>query len=251
MKATQGDRSGPKVWRREGVGFAITVAVTTLLFWLTDLDIRVSALFYRPHQPGGPWPYYNEPIWRLLYRSDTFLTIILAAIAITLIALGLAGSGRRRFVRYGVFIALSGLIGAGLLTNAVFKEYWGHPRPDNILRFGGNLTYLPPLAKGTAGNGESFPSGHASIAFSFVSIWFILRGRRPVTARACLAAVLVLTALEGAGRMVRGRHFLSDVLWGAYIPYAVCFILYYFIFRFQDDPDISPPVTKRPGDPYP
>jgi len=218
-------------WRRELVVFAVIVVGTTALFWVSDLDIEFSRLFYKPGHPGGPWPYYENLLWRVLYESDTYLTLALSAISLVMIVIGILKPQRRVVLRYGLFILLAGLIGAGLLTNMVFKEYWGHPRPDNITEFGGELAYLPPLAKGEAGNGESFPSGHVSIAFSFIAIWFILRHTRPRAATLCLIAVIGLTALEGAGRIVRGRHFLSDVLWGAYIPYLVCFLLYHLIFK--------------------
>jgi lipid A 4'-phosphatase len=233
-------QSRPALWRRELMVLAGVVAVSTAVFWVTDLDVAFSRLFYSPGSPGGAWPYYQKPIWEILYESDTYLTISLSAIALGCILIGALRPGRRRLVRYGLFILFSGLLGAGLLTNLVFKEYWGHPRPDEIAQFGGELAYLPPLAKGTPGDGESFPSGHVSIAFSFIAVWFILRRRRPAAARLCFLTVVVLTALEGIGRMVRGRHFLSDVLWGAYIPYMVCFVLYYFVFRLYDDTDPQP-----------
>ena len=160
-------------WRRELIVLVLIVAASTVVFWISDLDIRFSRLFYMPGNPQSPWPHYENPLWRTLYESDTYLTLILSAISIVMIAIGALKPGRRLLLRYGLFILLSGLLGAGLLTNLVFKEYWGHPRPDSIVEFGGKLAYLPPLAKGRAGNGESFPSGHVSIAFSFIAIWFI------------------------------------------------------------------------------
>lgn len=230
------NRNRAPAWRREILIFAGIVVITTAIFWATDLDIKFSRLFYVPDHPNGPWPHYDTALWRILYESDTYLTLFLTAIAILAILTGVLKPGRRRLVPYGLFILVSGLIGAGLLTNMVFKEYWGHPRPDSVIEFGGHLAYLPPLAKGTAGNGESFPSGHVSIAFSFIAVWFVLRRNRPGAAKACLVAVLLLGGLEGMGRIVRGRHFLSDVLWGAYIPYLVCVLLYYFVFRFHARP---------------
>lgn len=230
---TRATRTRMPAWRRELLIFAGIVVMTTAVFWTSGLDIKFSKLFYMPDHPGGPWPHYENPLWRILYESDTYLTLALAGLAIMTILAGALKPGRRLLVRYGFFILLSGLVGAGFLTNMVFKEYWGHPRPDNVIEFGGDLAYLPPLAKGTAGGGESFPSGHVSIAFSFIAIWFVLRRTRPRAAAICLVAVLALTALEGAGRIVRGRHFLSDVLWGAYIPYLVCSLLYYFVFRLH------------------
>jgi lipid A 4'-phosphatase len=236
VKGRPSKKGSTGAWPREAVVFAAVVMITTVLFWATDLDIRVSELFYSPNHPQGPWPHYERTIWRVLYASDDYLTASLAVIALSLLLVGALKRGSRSLVRYGLFIALSGLIGAGLLTNMIFKEYWGHPRPDNITQFGGELEYLPPLAKGPAGNGESFPSGHVSISFSFIAFWFLLRRDWPRAAALCLIAVLSLTALEGIGRIVRGRHFLSDVLWGAYIPYAVCLALYHFIFRLPPHP---------------
>jgi lipid A 4'-phosphatase len=234
MNNDQGlNASSQYAWRSELLVFAAVAAVTTAVFWITDLDIVVSRLFYVPGHPGGPWPYYDHLLWRVLYESDDYLSVTLAAIALLLVVVGALKPARRRLVRYGVFVLLSGLIGAGLLTNVIFKGHWGHPRPDIIAEFGGEAVYLPPFAKGTAGGGESFPSGHVSIAFSFLAIWFVWRRSRPKAARICLVAVLILGGLEGMGRMVRGRHFLSDVLWGAYIPYLVCFLLYYFVFRLH------------------
>jgi lipid A 4'-phosphatase len=236
------DTSSAKVrspaWRRELAVFAAIVTVTTVLFWVTRIDIGFSRLFYEPGHAQGPWPHYENPVWRWLYESDTYLTLTLAGMSVVMIVAGIIRPARRTLVRYGLFILLSGLIGAGLITNVIFKEYWGHPRPDNVIEFGGKLDYLPPLAKGTPGNGESFPSGHASIAFSFIAVWFVLRRNHRKAAALSLAAVLLLGALEGTGRIVRGRHFLSDVLWGAYIPYLVCFMLYYFVFRLYREPDV-------------
>jgi membrane-associated PAP2 superfamily phosphatase len=241
MAGSTSSRRNPRAaWRRELVILAAVVAVSTAIFWVSNLDIRFSQLFYKPGGPEGPWPYYENTLWRTLYKSDTYLTLMLSAIAIIMILAGALRPGRRALARYGLFILLGGLIGAGLLTNMVFKEYWGHPRPDSIIEFGGELAYLPPLAKGTAGNGESFPSGHVSIASSFIAIWFILRRNGRRVALITLVAVIALSALQGAGRIVRGRHFLSDVLWGAYIPYIVCFLLYYFVFKFHTRPASRP-----------
>ena len=231
---TLGREARLQSWRREILVFAAIVIVTTSVFWLTDLDTGFSRLFYAPDHPDGPWPYYESTLWRVMYESDTYLTLILLGIAATITLIGFLQRRRRRLVAYGLFILLSGLLGAGLLTNMGFKEYWGHARPDSTIAFGGTFAYLPPLAKGTSGNGESFPSGHVSIAFSFIAIWFVLRRKMPWAAAICLAAVIVLTTLQGAGRIVRGRHFLSDVLWGVYIPYLVCLLLYYFGFKFHE-----------------
>jgi membrane-associated PAP2 superfamily phosphatase len=206
--------------------------VTTTVFWATDLDFRVSRLFFVPDHAENAWHHGEFLLWRLLYESDDYLTAVLCSISIACIVVGALRRKHRRLLLYGVFILLSVAIGAGLIVNMLLKEHWGHPRPSDLVEFGGNGTYMPPWAKGSAENGESFPSGHAAIGFSFFVFWFIWRGRRPRLAEKCFVGALALGALLGLGRIIQGRHFLSDVLWAAYIPYFVCLMLYYFAFRF-------------------
>jgi membrane-associated PAP2 superfamily phosphatase len=205
-----------------------------LVFWLTDLDIRVSRLFFVPGNPEHQWIHGEFILWRILYKSETCLTVTLAAISLCCVVAGLANRRRRTLLLYGLFIILSTSIGSGLLTNEVFKKHWGRPRPDNILEFEGRRAYLPPLAKGPAGGGESFPSGHASIGFSYLAIWFVWRGRHRRLALWALVGAVTLGSLLGLGRIVQGRHFLSDVLWAAGICYLVCLLLYRPVFGFAD-----------------
>jgi membrane-associated PAP2 superfamily phosphatase len=169
-----------------------------------------------------------------LYAMDTYLTIVLAIAAGALIIAGTLPRGDRRKIIYGVFIVLSVAIGAGLLVNGILKEYWGHPRPAEIAEFGGSGRYAPPWAKRTSGSGESFPSGHAAIAFSYIVFYFILRVPRPKLARACFWGAVFLGSIMGLGRLIQGRHFLSDVLWAAYIPYLVCMLFYYGVLKIPD-----------------
>jgi lipid A 4'-phosphatase len=211
--------------------------VTTLVFWLTDLDIRVSRLFFVPADPGRPWPHGDFVLWQLLYKSDRYVTITLAAISLFAIAVGLAVRHRRKMILYGLFVILTTSIGAGLLVNEVFKEHWGRPRPDSIEEFGGTNQYTPPLAKGPPGGGHSFASGHAAIGFSFLAFWFIWRGRRRRLAIPALAVAIALGSLLGLARIIQGRHFLSDVLWAFYIAYFVCAALNLFVFRFPQRTD--------------
>lgn len=231
-----------QAWHRELLILGgITLAVT-LICWLTDLDIRISRIFYVPDHPVHPWIHGEFMLWRMLYRSDNYLTAVLGAISIGCVVVGLAVRRRRILLRYGLFILLSSSIASGLLVNEVFKEHWGRPRPDSIVELGGERTYLPPLAKGPPEGGKSFPSGHASIGFSYLAIWFILRGRRSKFARPALIGGLALGGLLGLGRIIQGRHFLSDVLWAASISYLVCLVLYHLVFRFREG-------TSRPGHP--
>ncbi len=212
----------------------IVALASTAVFWLTDLDIRFSALFHDAGSPDGPWPQAGAPLWVTLYAADTYMTIVLAIAAGVLIMAGARRGGDRRKIIYGLFIILSVSIGTGILVNGILKEHWGHPRPDEIAQFGGDRRYAPPWAKQPSGNGESFPSGHAAIAFSYMVFYFILKIPRPKLARACFWGAIFLGSLAGLGRVIQGRHFLSDILWAAYIPYLVCLLFYYGVLKIPD-----------------
>jgi hypothetical protein len=68
--------------------------------------------------------------------------------------------------------------------------------------------------------------GYALVAFTL--IWL---GRRPWLAATASGLALILGSLLGAGRIVAGDHFLSDVIWSGAIVYAVALGLYYFVLR--------------------
>jgi membrane-associated PAP2 superfamily phosphatase len=229
----QGFRVRPS-WRREFLILGTVALASTAVFWLTDLDIRFSALFHDALNPEGPWPQARAPLWMALYAIDTHLTIALAIVAAALIVAGALSGGDRRRLVYGLFIILSVALGSGLIVNSILKEHWGHPRPAEIVEFGGDGSYAPPWAKRPSGQGKSFPSGHAAIAFSYIVFYFILRVPRPGLAKVCFWGSILFGSLMGLARVAQGRHFLSDVLWAAYIPYLSCMLFYYLVFRIPD-----------------
>jgi membrane-associated PAP2 superfamily phosphatase len=104
-------------------------------------------------------------------------------------------------------------LGPGLIINAIFKDNWGRPRPRSIQELGGTHTYHRIWEKGVAGDGRSFPSGHASMGFFLMTPFFVLRKNARRWANAFLTFGIAYGVLIGLGRMIQGGHFASDVLW--------------------------------------
>jgi hypothetical protein len=94
----------------------------------------------------------------------------------------------------------------------VFKQYWGRPRPDQTIEFGGQWNYRHILPPGTPGKGASFPCGHCTMGFVFLSMAAFHR-RNKLLAYGGVGAGIVLGTLLSAARVVQGAHFLSDTLW--------------------------------------
>jgi membrane-associated PAP2 superfamily phosphatase len=76
------------------------------------------------------------------------------------------------------------------------------------------------------GDGQSFPSGHVSIAIWTSAFYLLLRDRRPRLAAAALCGTLAFGAVVSFTRMAAGRHFLSDVVWSGIITFTATWLLY-------------------------
>ena len=214
--------------RAQTLFLAAASLATALLFANGELDIAVARWFYHA-DPADPWPLARQAPWPLMYRAATWLTA-------ALIVLGLAGmaaslsAARKHWRAAAVLVLLSVAIGPGLIGNALLKDHWQHPRPRDVVEFGGPLRYVASPLMGAQG-GASFPCGHCTVGFLYGAGWWIWRRRRPRLAAASLALGLSLGLVLGVGRMAAGAHFLSDIIWSALLAFAVLHILYYYVLH--------------------
>jgi membrane-associated PAP2 superfamily phosphatase len=200
--------------------------LTAGLFASGALDVAAARAFYDP-EPLDHWPLTHRLPWSLLYRAAPWATATLVVAGLAGLALG-RNSTRREWRRAAVLVLLGVASGPGLLANALFKDHWQHPRPRDLIEFGGPLHYVPSPLIGTEG-GASFPCGHCSVGFMFAAGWWIWRRRRPAWAAAALAGGLALGSLLGVGRMAAGAHFLSDIVWSALLAFGVLHVLWYHV----------------------
>lgn len=207
----------------------LILLIGTIIFRYTNIDIEIERAFYSPGR-GWVWRYANP--WCFLYRYGTIPGIALASAGTLAFAFSFIYRGLARYRKIGLFLCLVMVLGPGLVVNTTFKHYWGRPRPRQIEIFGGNRKYLPVWEKGVSGQGKSFPSGHASVAFYLFTPFFFLRRDAKKWAIVCLCLGIAYGSLMGATRMVQGGHFASDVLWAGGFTYLTGLMLAYF-FRFD------------------
>lgn len=212
------------------IPLALLLALTTL-FRLTDLDRSIQANFYTSRQG---WLFGEQFPWPQLYHYGPTPAIILAAGA----TLTLLSSWFQRSTvpvrKQALFFVLLMALGPGLLVNVIFKDHWGRPRPREIQQFAGQEIFLPVWSKGVSGNGYSFPSGHASMGFYLMAPFFVLRRKRPVTAKIFLAGGIGAGLLIGLARMVQGGHFASDIIWSGGFIYLTGLTLYYLLLKEKE-----------------
>jgi membrane-associated PAP2 superfamily phosphatase len=200
----------------------LVLLVATAAVRMFDLDLRLTRLAF----DGTGWPWNQNGFIQLMYDYGTWPAITMASIA-GAVWIGSAFIKEFRGNRtLAMFVALSMVVGPGLLVNALFKEYYGRPRPREVIEFGGQREVAPVLQPNIGQGGKSCPSGHASMGFFWLTlaVFHTERNRRLAAAFALLA--LVHGGCMGFGRIVQGGHWFSDVVWAAGMDYLAAWFLY-------------------------
>lgn len=116
--------------------------------------------------------------------------------------------------RSAVLALLVALVGPGLLSEGLFKNTVGRPRPVQIEPFGGPAAFQGPFQIGDN------PSEHRSFVSSTAATGFALMGLGlacgPTWRRRWLIIGIVAGSVLGLGRILQGAHFLSDVVFAFY-----------------------------------
>ena len=209
---------------------SVAVILSAIIGW-TNADLEIARLFY---DSGKGWFLGQELPWYFLYHYGNVPGIILAGGGFLVFVASFFRNELSPYKKIGLFLAIFMVLGPGLVVNTVFKEHWGRPRPGDIVNFGGKQTFHQSWETGEAGQGESFPSGHASVGFFLFAPFFFLGKSHRKAAFAFLYLGIAFGFLMGAGRIIQGGHFLTDVIWSGLFTYLTGLILAY-IFRFNRD----------------
>jgi len=206
----------------------LTILFPVVFLALPNLDIATSKIFYTE---GQGFLYRDAIISSILFysvRIFTVLTIVmcLGGIFYDLIQKHLPAGLKKLggFFRSKIpftrkqltFLFLVIVITPGILVHNVFKPMWERARPVDTLEFGeqfGRTHKFTDVFTTHAGqDGNSFPSGHAAMAFAMIAFVFVVSaGNRKRT----FAITLAYAFLVSACRIWQGGHFLSDVTFSA------------------------------------
>jgi lipid A 4'-phosphatase len=228
--------------RIEAAALGALALLALALFASGTVDIAAARWFYRAGA-ADHWPLARQLPWTLLYRAASCLTAALVIAALAALTASLRPA-RRSGRRAALLVLLTMVTGPGLLANALFKDHWQHPRPRELVQFGGPLHYVPTPLRGAQG-GASLPCGHCAVGFVYSAGWWIWRRRRRGWAAASLAGGLLLGALLGAGRMAAGAHFLSDIVFAALLVFGVLHALHYYVLPADSAAPVAPRALQR------
>ena len=142
------------------------------------------------------------------------------------------------------FLALSMLLGPGLLVNGILKDHWHRPRPVQVTEFGGTAQFQPWWSRdGSCETNCSFVSGEASAATWLLAPALLVPA--PFQPLAVAAAFMFAIAV-GRLRMAFGGHFLSDTLISILLTTLVILLLHRWLIAAKPPPFAEPGTHSLP-----
>lgn len=196
------------------------------------IDIAVSQWFYDGKD------FYLKNLWflEILHQGIPEFLIGVAVLIFGIWTWGMLSN--RKFIwgintRVMLLTTGSMFLGPILVVNGIFKSFWGRARPENIINFGGDKVFTPPMVISNQCDWDcSFMSGHTSIGFWTISLALLAPAKYRNMA---LLAALSFGTLSGLARIAQGMHFFSDVFFAAVFTLAIVFCLYKKLFSPECD----------------
>ena len=190
------------------------------------------------HWYGTRAGFYWRNVWltsELLHQGGRWLALVVCVVlALDVIRPFIFSSAMESPSRgqRGLWLVL--MLACGLLIPLI-KHFSSTSCPWDLQEFGGVATYVPHWQWGVKGTGPGhcFPAGHPVAAFALWGNYFLWRDYRPCWARVCLFAVLLLGLVFGGVQLIRGAHFVSHILWSAWLCWAFFVFANIFITLFK------------------
>lgn len=212
------------------IGLLLFVASCLVFVRFPGIDLAVSARF---HREGGF--HLKQSWWTTALHQSVAVLLVAALAAVVGVWLYNRRGGR---VLYGIdgrtvcYLVLVLILGAGLIVNVLFKDFFGRARPRNVPQFGGVQEFSPAFVLSSSCQSNcSFASGDSSGAFFLVVVALAIGRRRAPVAIAAGYAVLVSFA-----RIAEGAHFLSDTVVSGFVIWITAAVLRHFMFPREPAP---------------
>ena len=188
---------------------------------LFNWDLQFQNLFW--NDSLATWVGKDDAIASFFYHYGILPAVIIPLVSLIILILSYSFKSILKFRKIALYLFLVLAIGNGVLVNGLLKEYWGRPRPAQIIEYNGTQTYEPSLWINLESYGKSFPCGHATMGFYFFSIALLFRKRVRIS---ILVFALIFGLVIGIVRSSMGGHFLTDTVWSAIFMWIVSKALY-------------------------
>jgi lipid A 4'-phosphatase len=217
---------------RTGLLIALWLAlVTGLLFGIyPELDLKLAGLFYDGSTKS--FPLKLNTLAGIARDGAMWIAWGMALPALVALVAKLLRPERPLMIsgRAVVFLLVTLLVSAGVLTNLTFKSYWGRPRPVVVSEFNGPdrfVAWWDP--RGSCGRNCSFFSGEGATAFwTYAPAALAPPAWRPLA----YAAATMFGVATSLLRMAFGGHFFTDVAAAGLVTFLVVWLAHGYIYRW-------------------
>lgn len=232
---------------KTGLVIALAVgAVVGIVFGVfPELDLKIAALFYDP--ASHRFPMQASHLANFARDAAMWITWAFALPALVSLAVKIVLPRRRMLVspRVTLFLTLSIVLTAGIISNAGFKTYWGRPRPVATAEFGGPWQFKAWWnPTGQCPRNCSFYSGEATTAFwTYAPAALAPPQWRPLA----YVAATVFGLATGLLRMSFGGHYFTDVIFGGVMAFLIVWVMHGIYYRWptrQSDDEIDARLTR-------
>ncbi|MCB1181203.1 MAG: phosphatase PAP2 family protein [Chlamydiia bacterium] len=196
------------------------------------LDLWFSRFFYDQEH------FIDNTFTKWMFDYGELIAITTGVIALLVFCLSFVLPKWRKWRHSMLVMVLTLCLGAGLITNTLFKGYWGRPRPKQVIEFGGTKEFRPfwsPNFHCQQDHQKSFPSGHAAMGYYYLAP--LLEGQREKN-QFLFRFGLFGTLFFGVGlsitRVAQGGHFFSDVLYAFIVIWFTILIIQKFFSYWRE-----------------
>lgn len=198
--------------------------------WAPILDLALANYFFN----AATGQFSAHPFFSFFYDWGLLPGQIVGILALLVLIFSYFKPAIKRWRYPALLIGLTIAIGAGLITQVIFKEYWKRPRPKQVEQFGGTEPYRafnePNFS--AKGNFKSFPSGHCTMGFCFFAL--VILGRRLQNKKLFMWGLMLSFGLGfflALSRIAQGGHFFSDTVAAACLMWITAATCDWFLWR--------------------
>jgi lipid A 4'-phosphatase len=177
--------------------------------------------------------FSDHPFFKFFYDWGEIPALAISALALLVVAISFFTAKLKPWRTDALYLFLVFAVGGGLITNLMFKEHWGRPRPKQVIEFGGAQQFHPFYKPNFSAPepSKSFPCGHCTTGFYFFALVFLGRRlhKKYMTATGWILGLGMGLALS-VSRIFQGGHFLSDIFAGALVMWYSALILDWLLY---------------------
>lgn len=212
------------------IALGLSLVIGLMFGIFPELDLKLAALFYDP--ATKTFPLQSDGVAAFARDAAMWVAWALALPALIAIVGKLLRPDRPMLIRgrAAVFLLVTILLSAIVLSNLTFKSHWGRPRPVMVTEFNGPWQFVPWWdPRGECGRNCSFFSGEGATAF-----WtYAPAALTPPTWRPLAYAAATLFGIATSVlRMAFGGHFFTDVAAAGLVSFLVIWLAHAWIYRW-------------------